>query len=130
MKLFFNKKTAIFGLLILLFVAGFSCGQLSLDNHGGFFGSEASECSTFTSTVSNLSSKESLVLIGSLLILVALSVFTQNLLWKGRFYALDPPESLVTFVPKQIHTVTNQMQEAFRKGIIHSQIYDTVKASG
>lgn len=130
MALFFDKKIAIFGLLMLLFVAVLSCGQLSLDNHGGFFGSEASECNTITSTVSSISSKESLVLMELLLLLVSLSVFMQNSSWKGKSYALDPPENLVTFIPKQIDIVTNQMQEAFRKGVIHSQIYDAVVTSG
>ena len=130
MKLPFNRKMALIGLLALIFIAVLSCGQLAVDDHGGFFESKVSECGTITSIVSSLASKESLILTGSLLFLATLIVFVQNTAWKGNLHPADPPENLVTFVPKQINIVTSQMQEAFRKGVIHSQIYDIAKVSG
>lgn len=130
MKLFFNKKTAIFCLLIMLLVAALSCGQLSLDNHDGFLGSEVSECGTITSAISTFSSKESLMLIGTLLLLVVFSVFAQRLPWQGKTYTLDPPEQIVTFISNRMNVILNQIQEAFRKGVLHSQTYSSTTASG
>ena len=126
MALVFNNKTALLTLLIILFIVALSsCGQFSLNSYAGFVGFEKSECGIATSAVSTLSSKESLLLIGSLLLLVTLNILVRTRPWNENLYTVDPPENLVTFIPKQIHTVTNQMQEAFRKGIIHAQIYES-----
>jgi len=130
MNSLFNRKTAALGLLTLLLVAILSCGQISLSGFGVSFGSETIECKTITSTVfsvSNFSLKEPLVLIGSLLLLISLSTLAQRLVWYKGSRSLDPPQIVLTDIPKQLDTITTRMEEAFRKGIIHSQIYDSLK---
>ena len=129
MTLFFHRKTALFGLLLLLFVVTFSCGQFYLGDHNGTFGIEAIGCSIVTSTSSLFSSKESLLLIGMLLLLVALISFARRFSRQEKSYTLDSTEQSVVNIFKQIKTIPNQMREAFRKGIVHSQIYNNATVS-
>lgn len=129
MTSFFNYRIALFGLFVLLLLVVLSCGQFSLDTQNNVFGAGISECSAIIATItSSLSSKGPLNLMGMLSLLIFASFLMRIVLRQGRSYTLGMIRQVSLYFPKYTRIILNQTQEAFRRGIIHPQIYGNVVA--
>jgi hypothetical protein len=121
-----EKHIAVVGALLITVAILFSCGQLSLVEHGIVSLPGFSECSETSSVASAASAtRDFLDPLGGLLLLLALaSLVSRKLVWS--FISTPPdPSPRTLLLPKRIQpTMGNDLQEAFRRGIIHPRLYD------
>lgn len=117
----FLRKTVLFGLMGLILIAIFSCGVFQTSGHHG--GTDVIECNTVASVIEGVSTRDFSLYMALFAIVASLSLAligqtyhktiipTLSLMGVGRF--LEHPRLFL-----------DSMREAFRRGLIHPQVYN------
>ena len=118
-----NKKIALFGLCILLFAAALLCIPVQTGNYIDTTNADASECRTISSIA--FLSRDSLALLGALTLFVAaFAALARRGAIRRMILSTFPPRRLGAPFARQAEAEPNRLHKAFRKGILHAQIYD------
>ncbi|MAZ67735.1 hypothetical protein CL652_03125 [bacterium] len=122
-----GKKMAVVGALFVFVSVILSCGQLSLVDHTIVPLPAFAECGDASSAASSPVSREFLGPVGGLLLLLAVvSLLATRPLFEGMVG--EPPglHKFATVVAiRMTPSIINDLQDAFRRGIIHPRLYES-----
>jgi len=125
-NILYFPKTLLTGLVFVLLISVLFCGHIQIGNHS--VGAEAVECSSSFFSSNYISTKNDAIslslLFFSFVVLVLLiknTVTSQN-----RFDVFFWPPFIFFRIAQLLSQLRNPILKAFRRGILHPQIYNVV----
>jgi len=121
----FLRKAILFGFVVFILVSVFSCGMFqALGNHGG---ADVIECDTVASVIGTVSIRDFALYAALVAIVVSLSLVLSGTTYRKMLVPVLSVTTVRRFLEHQ-RGFFNFLVEAFRRGLIHGQVYNS--ASG